>query len=273
MISAARHPVLLAAFALGLTAFLPTSAPAQVPDRMVRAELLSGWRMEGGDHMAALRLTLAPGWKTYWRAPGDAGIPPHFDWSGSENLSGVLVSWPVPEVFHLNGMRSVGYSEVVTIPLRFVPHRAGEPIVIAGRIEIGVCEEICVPVSLDVGADLTPVAAAQDPRIAAALADRPMTAAEAGVRAVDCALEPIGDGLRLTATLTMPVLGPDEAAVVEVADAPIWVSEPEVARSGDRLQAVADLVPPEAAPFALARDTVRVTVIAGGRAVEIEGCR
>jgi DsbC/DsbD-like thiol-disulfide interchange protein len=273
MIFAARHPALPAALALGLIALLPAAAPAQVPDQMVRAELLSGWRMDGGDHMAALRLTLAPGWKTYWRAPGDGGIPPQFDWSGSENLRGVSVSWPVPEVFHLNGMRSVGYSEVVTIPLRFVPHRAGDPIVVDGRIEIGVCEEICVPVSLVVGADLPPDAAAHDPRIAAALADRPMTADEAGVGAVDCAIEPIDDGLRLTATLTMPALGPDEAAVVEVADAPIWVSEPEVARSGNRLRAVADLVPPEAAPFALARDALRVTVIAGGRAVEIEGCR
>lgn len=254
-------------------ALTPVAATAEMPDRMVRAELLSGWRMEGGDHMAALRLTLAPGWKTYWRAPGDAGIPPLFDWSGSENLQSVAISWPVPEVFHLNGMRSVGYSEMVTIPLRFVPSRPGEPIVVEGQIEIGVCEEICVPVSLVVGADLPAQASGPDPRIAAALADRPMTAAEAGVSGIDCAIDPISDGLRLTATIDMPALGPGEEAVVELVGAPVWVSEPEVVRSGDSLRAVADLVPPEAAPFALQRDNLRFTVLSGDRAVEIAGCR
>jgi hypothetical protein len=100
-----------------------------------------------------------------------------------------------------------------------------------------------------------------------------MTAGEAGVSAIDCTLDPIADGLRLTATIDMPALGPGEEAVVELADAPVWVSEPEVARSGNRLQAVADLVPPEAAPFALQRDDLRFTVLSGDRAVEIAGCR
>jgi DsbC/DsbD-like thiol-disulfide interchange protein len=258
------------AFALALA---PVTAAAEMPDRMVRAELLSGWRTEAGDHVAALRLTLAPGWKTYWRAPGDAGIPPLFDWSGSDNIASFSASWPVPEVFHLNGMRSVGYSDAVTIPLHFAPARAGEPMEVRGQIDIGVCEDICVPVSLQVTATLPPHGADRDPRIAAALADRPMTAAEAGVSGIDCALEPIRDGLRLTATIDMPPLGAGEEAVVELAGAPVWVSEPELARSGNKLRAVAELVPPEAAPFALQRDDLRFTVLSGERAVEIAGCR
>jgi DsbC/DsbD-like thiol-disulfide interchange protein len=261
-------PVLLAALA---TAPLAGPAAAQMPENMVRAEMLPGWRADGGEHVAALRLTLAPGWKTYWRAPGDAGIPPLFDWSGSENLAGVVISWPVPEVFHLNGMRSVGYSEAVTIPLTFRATDAGSPIAVEGRVEIGVCEEICVPVSLVLSADL-PAGGASDPRIVAALSDRPLTGSEAGVRGIDCAVEPIADGLRLTATIEMPRLGREEAAVVEVSGSAVWVSEPEVTRSGDRLRAVADLVPPEAAPFALARDALRFTVIADGQAVDLHGC-
>jgi DsbC/DsbD-like thiol-disulfide interchange protein len=263
---------------LGALAALPVVLPiaftasAQVPGDMVRAEMLSGWRMENGAHMSALRLTLAPGWKTYWRAPGDGGIPPLFDWTGSGNLSGVTMTWPVPEVFYLNGMRSVGYSEVVTIPIEFRPADDGAPIAVSGRIDIGVCEDICVPVSLVVAADLAP-GGASDPRIAAALSDRPMTRDEAGVREVECLLEPISDGMRLTATIAMPQLGPGEEAVVELTGAPVWVSEPEVARQGGALRAVADLVPPEAAPFSLERDALRFTVISDGRAVDIHGCR
>jgi hypothetical protein len=44
--------------------------------------------MENGLHMAALQLDMAPGWKTYWRQPGDSGIPPRFDFSQTEGLQG-----------------------------------------------------------------------------------------------------------------------------------------------------------------------------------------
>ncbi|MFY8145805.1 MAG: protein-disulfide reductase DsbD domain-containing protein, partial [Rhodobacter sp.] len=75
-------------------ACLSHPARAMTQDDLLSAEVLPGWRTEQGTHMAALRLTLAPGWKTYWRSPGDAGIPPLFNWSGSQNLSGVRVHWP-----------------------------------------------------------------------------------------------------------------------------------------------------------------------------------
>ncbi|MCX8508161.1 MAG: protein-disulfide reductase DsbD family protein, partial [Rhodobacteraceae bacterium] len=76
-------PLLLSAV-LALAAPLAQAQP--VPDNLLKAEILPGWRTESGSQMAALRLTMAPGWKTYWRAPGDAGIPPRFDWTGSANL-------------------------------------------------------------------------------------------------------------------------------------------------------------------------------------------
>ena len=48
--------------------------------------------------MAAVEIRLAPGWHTYWRVPGEAGIPPRFDWSGSQNLAAVAYEWPRPEI-------------------------------------------------------------------------------------------------------------------------------------------------------------------------------
>jgi DsbC/DsbD-like thiol-disulfide interchange protein len=261
---------LLAAVAT-LAALAPPLAAEPLPD-MVQAELLSGWRTEDGTHMSALRLTLAPGWKTYWRVPGSSGIPPLFDWQGSRNLSSVAVSWPVPDVFDLNGVRTIGYANVVTIPIAFTPATPGSPIAVSGQIDIGVCEEVCVPMTLSVKAALSEGAASTDPVIAAALADAPMGASQAGVGAVTCAVEPISDGLRVTARIDMPKLGAGEAAVMELADPRIWVSEADLSRDGDTLTAVAELVPPNAAPFALDRSTLRFTVIADGRAVDIRGC-
>ena len=70
----------------------------------------------------------------------------------------------------------------------------------------------------------------------------------------------------------MSPLGAGEAVVVELADPSVWVSEPQVSRTGARLTALADMVPPNAEPFAVSRQDVRVTILGGGRAVDIQGC-
>jgi len=80
---------------------------------------------------------LAPGWKTYWRAPGDGGIPPRFDWQGSENLGGAEFHWPVPQVFHENGLRSMGYYDSVVIPVEVSVPNAGAPARMRGGGTVG----------------------------------------------------------------------------------------------------------------------------------------
>lgn len=261
-----RH--LLAAPALALLLAVPAGADGVPPD-LARIEVLPGWRGEGGHHMAALRLTLAPGWKTYWRAPGVAGLPPVIDLAGSTGIGAADPLWPVPDVFHFNGMRSIGYHDAVTIPLDLA--LTGGPAHLAGEIEIGVCSDICVPVRLPFAADL-PDAGRRDPAIAAALVDRPMTAEEAGARAT-CAVAPDGDGLALTVRLAMPPLGPEEAVVIESGDPSLWVTEPSAAREGPVLVATARARPRAKGPLALDRSGLRITVLGEGRAVDIHGCQ
>jgi len=254
--------------ALAVAAAVPSGARAQTPpDGVLRAEVLGGWRTAEGRQMAGLKLTLAPGWKTYWRAPGDAGIPPAADWTGSDNLGAARFHWPVPEIFDLSGMRSIGYSGEVVLPLELVPRDAGAPIGLAGVIDLGICEEICVPVSLRLAADL-PLPGAPDPAIRAAL-DAVPPRVSAPVR---CRVEPIRDGLRVTAEITHPALGAGEVAVIEAGDPSVWVSEPVLERAGPVLTAVADLVPAEARPFALDRSAVVITLMGDGMAVELKGC-
>ncbi len=254
-----------------LATLLAGGAQAQFIDDVVDATVLPGWRLDDGRHIAAVRLTLEPGWKTYWRSPGDAGIPPNLNWSESRNVSGVEAHWPVPVVFWQNGMRSVGYENEVLVPLEIRPKADGSDIHLDARLDIGVCEEVCIPVSLDISASLPPSAPA-NPEIQAALSDRPMTSEEADVSRAVCTTEPISDGLRVTVTVDMPRHFSEEETVVELADRAVWVSEPQTRRSGQQLVTIAEMVPPEAKPFAMARSDVRVTVIGDGRAVDIQGC-
>ncbi len=257
---------------LALVAALPLAAVAQNVDDVVSGSILPGWQMEGGTQMAAIRIELAPGWKTYWRAPGDAGIPPRFSWQGSENLAGFAPHWPVPDVFVQNGLRSVGYDGAVTIPIELRPQDPTAPIHVEGEMEIGVCLDICIPATIAFSAELPPAPGADNKVIRAALADRPMTEGEAGVGAVICRTEPISDGLKVTVTIDMPQMSGEEDAVVELADPSVWVAEPSVTRAGGVLTAVTEMVPPDAAPFSMARQDVRVTVLGDGQAVDIQGC-
>jgi DsbC/DsbD-like thiol-disulfide interchange protein len=82
-------PIGLALASMGLPLSTASTAQAESPADMVQIRILPGWSRDDGSHMAALHLILAPGWKTYWRAPGDAGIPPMMDLEGSDNLSDI----------------------------------------------------------------------------------------------------------------------------------------------------------------------------------------
>lgn len=244
---------------------------AQSLEDIVELDILPGWRTDEGTHMAGLQVRLAPGWKTYWRAPGDGGIPPRFGWDGSQNLDGAAFHWPVPEVFHQNDMRSIGYTGSVVIPVELTVNDPGASAQMRGQVQIGVCEDVCVPVLLNFDAEL-PTDGARDPVIVAALLDRPQTQAEAGVGQVSCAISPISDGLQMTARVDMAPMRGTEAVVIEAGDQQVWVSEPQTWRDGNALYARADMVHVTGAGFALNRSQVRITVLANGKSVDIQGC-
>ena len=261
---------MLRRIALLAATLLPAGqAAALSPEDVVQAALLTGWKTDSGTHMAALRLRMAPDWKTYWRAPGDAGIPPVFDWAGSDNLGAVRLHWPRPSVFHLNGMQSIGYHNELVLPIEVTPADPARPVRLNLRVDMGVCEEICVPASVSVAGDLV-APGAPDGAIRTALADQPERAKAGGD--VSCAVAPIADGLRVTARLRMPPVGPDETVVFEAGREGVWVAESVEERQGAELVAWTEMVPPEGAPFALDRSRVVLTVIGDSRAVEITGC-
>src|SRR5260221_9750226 len=55
-----------------------------------------------------LEFRLAPGWKIYWRAPGDAGLPPRLDWAGARNLPAAGIPWPAPPPLSAHGLPTIG---------------------------------------------------------------------------------------------------------------------------------------------------------------------
>ena len=261
-------PACLATFALAAMA-LP--AAAEMADDIVSLEVLPGWRTDAGTRMVGLQLTLLPGWKTYWRAPGDGGIPPQMTWGGSHNIETARFHWPVPDVFEVGGMRSIGYHDQVVIPIELSTASPDAPSRMSGALDIGVCMDICVPVELSF--DLTlEGAGSRDAAIVAALVDRPMTGAEAGVSGVTCQLSPTENGLHIVATIMMPQAGSNEVVVIETNDPNVWVSEPVAVRAGGTLTAEAEMIHLEGGAFAVDRSALRFTVLGSAQAVDVMGC-
>jgi DsbC/DsbD-like thiol-disulfide interchange protein len=95
---------------------------------------------------AGIEVKLRPGWKTYWRYPGDSGVPPHFDFSGSENLKKADVLYPAPHLFTDETGQSLGYKDTVIFPIVISPQQAGKPIRLRVKVDYAVCEKLCVPV-------------------------------------------------------------------------------------------------------------------------------
>ncbi|MBZ4021201.1 hypothetical protein CKO11_01820 [Rhodobacter sp. TJ_12] len=239
---------------------------APLPEGLVGADIRRGWATETGTHMAALDLRLAPGWKTYWRMPGEAGVPPVLNFAGSHNLKDVRVIWPAPEVFDQNGMRTVGYHDALLLPLEITPVEPGVPVDLEAQLDFGICHEICVPVQLDLSAWLAGPGA-PDGDISAALAAEPKP--RSGL--ARCTVAPIRDGMRVEAQIDLPP-APGEVALLELRSRPIWVSDPMISRDGGTLLASAEFVPETGAPFALDPQDLRITVVSAAGAIEIDGC-
>ncbi len=150
----------------------------------------------GQPFLAALRLRLAPGWHTYWRNPGDAGVAPEIALHGPAGTTVGPVQWPAPERVREGDLMTYAYTGEVVLPMRVTPGSGGATL--TAEANWLVCKDICVPehgvfrVDLPAG---TPAASAQAPLIARAVASEPVEAPWRVVLASDGRLWVHGPGL------------------------------------------------------------------------------
>jgi DsbC/DsbD-like thiol-disulfide interchange protein len=140
------------------------------------ARLIAGAALKSSDAMglrAGIEIRLDPGWKTYWRYPGDSGVPPTLDFAGSTNVGAVTVLWPAPERFDDGaGGHSIGYVGDLVIPLRITPKNAASPSSLQVKIGYAICGKLCVPAEADLALALSG-RGAEEPALAAAEARVP----------------------------------------------------------------------------------------------------
>src|SRR5437868_2577169 len=137
-------------------------------------------RNEAGGRVfrAGVEIRLKEGWKTYWRYPGDSGVPPVLDFSKSQNLKAVTVRYPAPTRFSDGGGgNSIGYKGTVILPLHVVAQDASKPVTLNLKLDYAVCEKLCVPVEAKLELVLTGAETANEAALNAAEARVPKAVA------------------------------------------------------------------------------------------------
>ena len=175
------HRLAIAALALLCVGPLP-SAQAQDASRWDgephgSTRLIAGAAIKSADSKfirAGIEIRLDPGWKTYWRYPGDSGVPPTLDFAGSQNIKSVTTLWPAPELFaDGGGGHSIGYRGDVILPLHIVPNDPSKPSSLRLKLGYAVCGKLCVPAQADLDLMLSGKAGSEEPTLVAAEARVP----------------------------------------------------------------------------------------------------
>ena len=161
-----------------------------------------------------LEFKMKPGWKIYWRSPGDAGFPPRIDWSGSRNVGDAAIAWPAPQRFTVLGFNTSGYKKEVVLPLTVRLNEPGQPAKLRAKVDYLTCAEICIPYTATLVLDL-PAGLATNSAFAYQIdryrAQVPKSEAVAGimVERVEALETPSSGQLIVTARSTKPFTKPD----------------------------------------------------------------
>ncbi len=247
-----------------------------IPEPQTRL-LVGGPASDGeGTYSLGLDIVLPDGWHTYWRHPGDTGLPPTIEAVESGNLESLAVAFPAPQRYDDGFSTSIVYHGRVVLPLDVAADDPGTPVHLVLDVLYGYCKDVCVPASARFEVDLRPdmaadPAAAGEIAAARALVPVPEAASDGALRVT--AFEPAGeeDGRPVRRVV---VEAPAGAAVDLFAEGPQGWSLPlprpvagDPTSSRHVFLLTIDGLPRHADP---AGATIRLTAVAGGRAIEAE---
>ena len=223
-------------------------------------------------YRSGLEIKLNPGWKTYWRYPGDSGVPPVFDFSKSENVKSATVLFPAPMKFDDGaGGHSIGYKAGVLLPIHVVPSDPGKPAVLRLKLDYAVCEKLCLPADANLELKVTGKESTNDAAVggAEALVPKPASIGDSGALAIRAAHREAGGA---KPKIVVEVAAPAGAAPLLYAEGPdakwaLPVPEPVAGAPAGQQRFAFELdgLPPGESG---AGATLRLTAVAGGKAVE-----
>ncbi|MDB5601283.1 MAG: Cytochrome c-type biosis protein DsbD, protein-disulfide reductase [Xanthobacteraceae bacterium] len=275
LLAAAGLALLTVSGAIAAENALAQDASAWDQDLHAGARLIAGSKTPDGVRRAGLEIRLDPGWHTYWRYPGDAGVPPQFDFSTSDNVKDVQVRWPAPRRLLAGGSTSIGYEHELVLPLRVTPRDPAKPAVLRLKLDYAICEKLCVPASGKAELSLPGIPSPHDARLAAAeaLVPKPAVLGAGGPLAVrSVRREPGTPRARVVVDVAAPPgVTPPSLDLFAEGPTPDWALPvpapvPGAPAGLQRFTFEIDGVPPGAKQEGVA---LKLTAVAGTSAIEV----
>ena len=273
----------------GQTQYQDLAAAAQI-------ELLPGWRANDGQHIAGLKFKLADGWRTYWRLPGDSGIPPHIIARNamadalvltqglnsslqalppprqSRNVTGAELLWTKPDILASYGLTSLGYTDEFVIPINVTVLEHSAPASLNLNVAYGLCKDICFPMVATLST-LLPARTTKNPDIVDAL-DQVIASAITKNPAAEMACEFHGDSNQQDLavrfkSVTSPFVGSTVVFDLPGSGITFKMSKVEI-HGGTHTASTAFFVADDL--MMIERSRLRATVINEHEAFEFTGC-
>lgn len=222
---------------------------------------------DAGQRLAGIQVELDPGYLTYWRSPGEAGVPPSASFAGSDGLKTATLLFPAPDRYSEGGTEAIGYKDAVLFPVLVVPKDAAKPVDLHMSLDFGICERLCLPARAQAALRLDRDGTSPEAGLVRdALARVPVLAqlGEAGPLVVTAVEGKAGDD-----TLGVLVRAQGSAVPMLFAEAP----DPWFVQAGEGLWTNAGLLRYQVAVLAKPTDPaplpLRLTLVGGEGAIEV----
>ena len=246
-------------------------ATAEFSNEFSALRLINGG-LKDGKWQVGLEMTLKHGWKTYWRVPGESGVPPVFDWSASDNVITVQLEMPAPHRFADANGEGIGYTEAVIFPAWVTPQDPSQPARLVLDLFYAVCHDICVPVKAVLSLELSE----QTARVSSSFS------LKQAWQLVPAGPSPGGPGIsRIRSTeaggkpaleiLVSGLKAPSAADIFVETTTNAYLRKPQLARTGDGVSTYLLIADGLAAGTSLKGHSVNVTVTDGSTSLVHEG--
>ena len=259
-------------FGILVFGFLISSSLIIHANGLVSAKITDGWIEKDQKLIFGLKIDLNKNWKTYWRLPGNAGLKPLFTFDKSENVFAAKIMWPSPIIFGEDNLWSIGYKDSVLLPLEVTPIDTSKPIKLEIQADIGVCEDVCIPVTLNVSYFATPGQNQENYEILGAILSEPIKSDDIGFQPPQCIIKNGELIMEFNEKNVKTGIENIELFVIEVGSSVFYVNSKKAYVFDDRITVSTKNSVETELPGVISRETIKTTIIGSNQSIEFVGC-
>jgi len=259
-------------FGILVFGFLISSSLIVHANGLVSAKITDGWIEKDQKLIFGLKIDLNKNWKTYWRLPGNAGLEPLFTFDKSENVLAAKIMWPSPIIFGEENLSSIGYKDSVLLPLEVTPIDTSKPIKLEIQANIGLCEDVCIPVTLNVSYFATPGQNQENYEILGAILSEPIKSDDIGFQPPQCIIKNGELIMEFNEKNVKTGIENIELFVIEVGSSVFYVNSKKAYFFDDRITVSTKNSVETELPGVISRETIKTTIIGSNQSLEFIGC-